>query len=223
MSGTKFHLSVLAVSAGLWWMACQASDVSRMGEGLTPSSDTTSRPPPAPAITTDGARREIPKTQRTPSEGTAAPEDRESSVPPPLPAPRDLSETIDRIMGELIVLSDVIDPDRSPRVLLKVTRSPEPRSARLDKEWIANRLRVELNRAANGRLFFIDSFLNEMEKQRNKKGADYHLEGRLSPVEAPEAPEGKAPPPTWEISFRMLGAEAEKTIWSGSYEFREEL
>ncbi len=222
MGRTLLFLLLLALFAGLWWVGCQASDASMRPEGLGRLGDGAPPAPPPDTTTVEVVPREPDEVPSGPAVGdvsAAFP----SSFPSEPALPRNLTGAAVRIVSEMVALSSLSNETRSPQVVLNVAHSRKTALSRSNEEWFANRLRVELNRAANGRILFIDPFLNDLEKRRNLKGADFRLEGYVSPAGAPESDVETSGVPLWEMTVRMVAPDSDEAFWSGSYEFQERL
>jgi hypothetical protein len=101
---------------------------------------------------------------------------------------------------------------------------------------ITDRLRSELNRAAQGRMVFVGRQYQGMaENERSLKregtasygttgksssvlGADYRLGGRITSQDAVDPKTGKSSRYT-VIVFELVNLETTEIIWSNSYEF----
>lgn len=111
-------------------------------------------------------------------------------------------------------------------------------SSRVNKNMITDRLRIELNRAAHGRIIFVGRHYSDMvEKERALKrqgtvdagtirhtqataGADFRLGGRITSLDAISKKTG-AISRYHQISFEMVDLEYGTIAWSGIYEFKK--
>jgi PBP1b-binding outer membrane lipoprotein LpoB len=125
-----------------------------------------------------------------------------------------------------------------PRVIVDSEFFKNESSTRINKNLITDRLRVNLNRAASGRLFFINrenlEMINaERELKREKvtdkgtiglsktiAGVDFRLVGRIASHDAVDVNSG-AQASYHQITFEMIDLEQGFTVWSGIYEFKK--
>ncbi len=108
---------------------------------------------------------------------------------------------------------------------------------------ITDRLRVELNRAAQGRMIFAGRHFSEMvDKERRLKregegtiasvdtgtigltkatlGGDFRLGGRITTLDAVNSFSGMASR-THQIIYEMVDLETGQIVWSGIYDFKK--
>src|SRR5690554_6379030 len=111
-------------------------------------------------------------------------------------------------------------------------------SSRINKSMITDRLRIELERAAQGRMVFIGreySGMVEAERElkrtgvtdagtiRNTRataGAHFRLVGRITSADAVDSSSATASR-YQQISFEMIDLEYGTIVWSGLYEFKK--
>jgi hypothetical protein len=90
----------------------------------------------------------------------------------------------------------------------------------MDPQTLADRLRCELNEAANGRLLFLDRTTAAMPGQKSRPAAEFRLEAVAAPAPA-SAPAAKPGATSWAITLRLMGARTTTPIWSESYVWEE--
>jgi hypothetical protein len=86
----------------------------------------------------------------------------------------------------------------------------------MDPQTLADRLRAELNEAANGRLLFLDRTTAVIQHQKNRPAPAYRLEAVAAPVPV-SAVAAKPGATSWNITLRLMGARTTTPIWSKSY------
>lgn len=125
---------------------------------------------------------------------------------------------------------------RSPRVIIDAANFANDSTQPINRNIITDRLRVSLNRAAQGRLSFVGrQYAAAVESERQLKrngitdvgttgmtratlGADYRLGGRISSIDQKSARTGMVGRYT-QITFEMFDLETSEIVWSGIYEF----
>ncbi|WP_261925627.1 penicillin-binding protein activator LpoB [Vibrio aestuarianus] len=125
-----------------------------------------------------------------------------------------------------------------PRVIVDSEYFKNESSSRINKNLITDRLRINLNRAAAGRMFFINrENLDMLQAERKMKrdgttdkgttgmsktlaGVDYRLVGRIASRDAVDTNSG-AQSSYNQITFEMIDLEQGYTVWSGLYEFKK--
>ncbi len=126
-------------------------------------------------------------------------------------------------------------PD-SPVVILEGVDFENRSSQVIDKNDMANRLRVNLNRAGNGRLEFVArSKSARIDQERALKragvtttgnggltkavdGVNFIMVGEITASEARSTKSGLTQRST-QITFELVDAETTRIVWSGLYEF----
>lgn len=91
----------------------------------------------------------------------------------------------------------------------------------MDPQTLADRLRSELNEAANGRILFLDRTTVDIQRQKNRPALEYRLEAVAAPVPV-SAPAAKPGVTDWSVTLRLMGARTTTPIWSNSYVWSEE-
>lgn len=171
------------------------------------------------------------------------------------PAQYEKVESQGRVSGVGIESQDVVDmtnlmmkdiqknpafsnPGDPPRVIIDAEYFINESSMRIDKNLITDRLRVNLNRTAAGKMLFIgrqyggmiegeralkrkgqadQGTLGKAEKQL---GADYRLAGRITTQDAID-PKTGARSRYNMITFEMVDLETGEIVWSNIYEFKK--
>lgn len=149
----------------------------------------------------------------------------------------DIVSMTDRMMRDLLATPAISGLAQAPRVIIDSEYFQNESSQRINKNAITDRLRVELNRAAQGRLLFVGrSYSGMVEHERALKregvtdsgtrgsaraqaGADFRLGGRISSVDARDPRTGVIQRYN-QIVFEMIDLEDGIITWSGIYEFQ---
>jgi PBP1b-binding outer membrane lipoprotein LpoB len=152
---------------------------------------------------------------------------------------QDIVSMTDRMMRDILANPAIAGRSTPPRIIIDSEYFANDSSSRINKNSITDRLRVELTRAAQGRLVFVarhygDMVSREREAKRNgdtdrgtirttkaKAGADFRLGGRITSLDAASKSTGTVSR-YHQITFELVDLEYETIAWSGLYEFRKE-
>jgi curli biogenesis system outer membrane secretion channel CsgG len=152
---------------------------------------------------------------------------------------QDIVSMTDRMMRDILANPAIAGRATPPRIIIDSEFFANESSSRINKNAITDRLRVELTRAAQGRLVFVarhygDMVSREREAKRNgdtdrgtirttkaKAGADFRLGGRITSLDAASKSTGTVSR-YHQITFELVDLEYETIVWSGLYEFRKE-
>jgi PBP1b-binding outer membrane lipoprotein LpoB len=128
-------------------------------------------------------------------------------------------------------------PDgKRPRIALDSAYFINDSAQPMDRQLIVDRLRINLNRAAQARIHFISAQAGMVERERQLKrsgatdagtlglararlGADYRLTGRIGSLDSRSAATGMVQR-YMQISFELVEVETGELVWSGIYEFQ---
>jgi len=149
---------------------------------------------------------------------------------------QDIASMSDRMMRDILATPVLSARSTPPRVIIDGEYFANESSSRINKNIITDRLRIQLNRAAAGRMFFIgrhyshmvdrerkakrQGFVDEGTLGRAKKtaGADFRLGGRISSLDA----RGKKGISRFhQIIFEMVELETGVIVWSNIYDFKK--
>ena len=151
---------------------------------------------------------------------------------------QDIVAMTDQMVRDLLANPLVMQRATAPRVIIDQEHFQNNSSQRIDKNLIVDRLRINLQRAANGRLVFLSRESAAMvQAEREKKrdgatdagttgltraqfGADYRMIGRISTLDARSAKTGAVERLT-AITFELIDLETSASIWAGMYEFKK--
>lgn len=149
---------------------------------------------------------------------------------------QDIVSMTDRMMRDMLTSSALTARPTPPRVIIDGEYFANESSSRLNKNSITDRLRVGLNRAAQGRLVFVgrhyaDMVARERDIKRQgvvdigtnqlskaQQGGDYRLGGRITSLDSRSATTGQMSRYN-QITFEMVNLETGEIVWSGIYEF----
>lgn len=124
---------------------------------------------------------------------------------------------------------------KSPRVIIDARHFDNDSTQPINRNLITDRLRVELNRASQGRLTFVgEQYLQAVETARQLKrsgttdigttgltkatlGGDFRLGGRIASLDMKSPRTGLMQRFT-QITFEMFDLESGEIVWSGMYE-----
>lgn len=151
---------------------------------------------------------------------------------------QDIVSMTDKMMRDILATPAIANRSTPPRIVLDSEYFVNDSSSRINKNIITDRLRVELNRASNGRMIFLgrhygDMVSKEREQKRDgeydsgtvrstkaKAGADFRMGGRITSLDA--AAKNGTVSRYHQITFELVNMEYENIVWSGIYEFRKE-
>jgi len=149
---------------------------------------------------------------------------------------RDFVAMTDQMIRDMLGNRTLAGRDKAPRIVIDSQFFKVGGSQAINRDLITERLRVNLNRAAQGRMSFIDrTHLDAIERERDLKrqgvtdsgtvgmtravaGSDYLLRGAISSQDSRSARSGMTQRYN-QISFEMVDVESSEIVWSGLYEF----
>ena len=156
---------------------------------------------------------------------------------------QDIVSMTDKMVRDMLATPVLADRKVSPRVIIDSEYFRNEGSSRINKNMITDRLRVELNRAAQGRMIFAGRhYSNMVDKERSLKregegttasvdtgtigltkvtlGGDFRLGGRITTLDAVNSYSGIASR-THQIIYEMVDLETGQIVWSGIYDFKK--
>ena len=152
---------------------------------------------------------------------------------------QDVISMTDKMMRDILATPQIAGRTTPPRIVVDSAYFMNDSASRINKNAITDRLRVELNRAAAGRIVFLGRhYGNMVAKERELKreggadagtirstkaqaGADFRLGGRITSLDAASAKSGTVSR-YHQITFELIDLELGNIAWSGLYEFRKE-
>lgn len=149
---------------------------------------------------------------------------------------QDIISMTDRMMRDMLSSPDLVRRPAAPRVIIDAEYFQNDSAQILNKNAITDRLRVNLNRASQGRMSFIGrQYAGMVAKERDLKrqgvtdagtagltraqaGADFRLGGRIATLDSRNPKSGLQQRYT-QITFSMVDLESGTLVWEGIYEF----
>ena len=150
---------------------------------------------------------------------------------------QDLTAMTDSMMRDILTSPELAGRSVAPRVIIDGEYFSNESSSRLNKKMITDRLRILLNRAASGKMFFIGRHYSHMvnrERQLKREGmvdvgttglakktagADFRLGGRISSMDS--RTQSGYTSRYHQIIFEMVELETGGIVWSNMYEFKK--
>jgi hypothetical protein len=149
----------------------------------------------------------------------------------------DIVAMTDQIMRDMLSFSQLVTPNggKPPRVIVDAVYFQNDSTQPINRNMITDRLRVHLNRAAQGRMVFVGrQYANMVEQERQLRrdgkvdvgtlgltratmGGDYRLGGRIASLDQRSSRSGMIQRYT-QITFEMVDLESSEIVWSGIYE-----
>lgn len=151
---------------------------------------------------------------------------------------QDIVAVTDQMMRDIMQNPQLVSRSTAPRVIIDSEYFVNESSSRINRNMLTDRLRINLNRAANGKLVFVGrEYAAMVEKERELKragvvdggtirttaataGADFRLVGRIASLDAMDA-NSQMKSRYHQITFEMLDLELGTIVWSGIYEFQK--
>lgn len=149
---------------------------------------------------------------------------------------RDIAAMSNQMMRDMMANPILAGSSTPPRVIIDAEYFKNNSTQPINKNLITNRLRNELNRAANGRMRFAGrSTIGAVEAERELKrqgvtdvgsrgltkatgGVDFRLVGEIATMDSRNAKTGMMQRYN-QIMFEMQDMENGDLVWSGMYEF----
>lgn len=151
---------------------------------------------------------------------------------------QDIIGMTDEMMRDMLANPTLAGRTPPPRVIIDAEYFRNESSSRINKNMIADRLRIGLNRASQGRMVFVGRHYSDMvAKEREMKragavdsgtirqtqaqaGGDFRLGGRITSQDAIDRNSGVKSRYS-QIIFEMVDLEYGTIVWSGIYEFKK--
>lgn len=150
---------------------------------------------------------------------------------------QDIVSMTDKMARDMLQVPALANASRPPRVIIDARYFKNESDQPLNKDLIVERLAVELQRAAHGRMAFVGRrYAAAVEHERALKragkvdvattgltraaaGADYRLTGEITSLDAGVS--NGMHSSYHEIFFHMIDLETGIVVWSGLYEFKK--
>jgi penicillin-binding protein activator len=151
---------------------------------------------------------------------------------------QDIVGMTDKMMRDMLASPALAGRSVAPRVIIDDNNFYNESSSIINKKMITERLMIGLNRAAAGRLVFVERQAAAMVEQertlkrqgivsegttgstRKTSGADFSLTGRIMSLSSVNGSSGLTSK-YHEISFKMVDLESGEAVWTGLYEFKK--
>ncbi len=149
---------------------------------------------------------------------------------------QDIVAMADQMVRDMLANPLIAGQQPAPRVILDAEYFRNESAQRINTNIIVDNLRVNLQRAANGRLRFVsresmDMVAGERDLKRdgvtdqgtlamtrNQLGADYRLRGRITSSEQIKTSQGLIQRYN-QVIFEMIDLETSEIVWTGLYNF----
>lgn len=149
---------------------------------------------------------------------------------------QDIVSMTDAIVRSMLANPRIANRTNPPQIILDDTAFSNESTNRINKKIITNRLRTNLNRAANGRMLFVTrNYAKSIDTERRLKrkgvsdvgtvgltqaiaGADYKLGGSITSLDSRSSSTGTIQRYN-QIVFEMFDLERGILIWSDMFEF----
>ena len=151
---------------------------------------------------------------------------------------QDIVSMTDQMMRDMLAEPRLAGRRTAPNIIVDDEYFSNDSTWRADKKLITDRLRVNLNRAAQGRMVFIARHVSAMvDKERDlkragavdggtlsevalTKGADYRLAGHITSLDSLDPASGTKSRYT-QVTFEMVDLETGAIVWSNIYEMKK--
>jgi penicillin-binding protein activator len=151
---------------------------------------------------------------------------------------QDIMTVTDQMIRDVLSNAAVVGRGVAPRIIIDSEYFTNESSSRINKNMLTDRLRINLNRAANGKIVFVGrEYANMVEKERELKrrgvvdggtvrqtqataGADFRLVGRIMSLDKMDA-NTQQRSRYHQITFELVDLELGTYVWSGMYEFQK--
>jgi len=149
---------------------------------------------------------------------------------------KDIISMTDQMVRDMLANPRLAACKEPPRIIIDSEYFINEGTVRINKNLITDRLRVELNRASQGRMIFIGRhYMPMIDKERTLKregvvslgtkemtqatlGADYRLGGRMTTLDEINVETGMIERYV-QITFELVDLETGEIVWNGIYSF----
>lgn len=152
---------------------------------------------------------------------------------------QDIRAMTDRMVRDMLANPVIARLQNPPYVIIDDGYFVNEGSQPINKRLITERLMIELNRAAAGRMLFVERQAEDMVREERERkragevgaganapvrqvaGADYRLTGRIMTLDQVDPKSGRQGR-YYQITFKLVDLESGLTVWSNLYEFKKE-
>ena len=147
---------------------------------------------------------------------------------------QDVTSMTDRMVRDMMANPLLVNTSRPPQVIVDAAYFRNESTNVINMNMITDRMRIGLNRAANGRMIFVGRHYSDMiEKERKLQaagvtdqgttslsaktlGGDYRLGGRITSLDAVSNASGFQMRYT-QVVFEMVDLKTGAIVWGGEY------
>lgn len=151
---------------------------------------------------------------------------------------QDIVSVSDTMVRDLLANPSIMQFSKPPRIIMDGEYFRNDSSQPINKNLMIDRLKINLQRASQGRLLFVSrENAGMVAKERELKregltdtgttgltramaGADFRLSGRISTLDARSKATGMVERYT-QISFELIDLESGISVWANMYEFKK--
>ncbi len=147
---------------------------------------------------------------------------------------QDIATMTDKMVRDMLSNPKLAGSKTPPRVIIDSKFFRNESSTRINKKIITNKIRVGLQRAAKGRMVFVQRHYEGMLDSNNPEDesggvkitqavlpGDYRLGGTIATLDSINTQTGKLARAHY-ITFEMIHLDSGEIAWSGEYEFKKE-
>jgi len=137
------------------------------------------------------------------------------------PAAVTVGAMAEQMVGEVLAQPAFSARATPPRIMIDAGFFQDEGATHVNRNLLADRLRVALNQAAQGRLLFVGrGFRAKAGGSEAAAGAEYRLNGYLATVGPVDGAAGGTPIAT-RITFELIDLEYGSMVWSNRYDCTE--
>ena len=147
---------------------------------------------------------------------------------------RDIQAMADQMMRDIMAEPEIVKRATAPRVIIDAELFRNESAQAINRNIIADRLRIQLSRAAKGRVIFLSrENARAVEQERELKrsgtvdvgttgltravaGADFRMTGRITSIDQRNPKTGQIQRYT-QISFELIDMETSAIAWGNDY------
>lgn len=149
---------------------------------------------------------------------------------------QDIASMTDQMMRDMLGTPQLAGRAVPPQIIIDAEYFSNESSQRINRNLIADRLRINLNRASQGRMVFVSRQSAGMVQQerdlkrqgvtdtgtvgltRAQAGGDFRLRGNIASLDSRDPRTGMIQRYN-QVTFEMVDLERGTIVWSGIYEF----
>jgi hypothetical protein len=128
-----------------------------------------------------------------------------------------MTDAVNDMVRDLLASLNTAQMTDEPCILVDPASFPSEGLTPETVEDLIGRLRIEMNRASNGNVYFVSPVQVEIQKAKGRSGYQYRLNGRFSPLGASAG----STRPRHQLDLQLQDAGG-ASIWSGTCSFAQE-